>query len=335
MAMNSCKGAEDGTAELTRSPEYWFDDGNIVLVAEGGVGFRVHRGVLVHHSAFFRDLFSLPQPSDDKDMMDGTPVVHVSDTPIDVAHLLRALYNGISLIRHGGERLPFPFVASLLELSHKYDIEALRADMLLRLRSCFCHKYSAFLAQTSFQPVAANDPEQLLRSGLLEIIPSRDAIRAVNLVRLVDERTMLPVALYLCTLLPGARLVSGTTLENGRVATLSPTDLALCIDARTNLVMRRIRAFNTAPASVCRQPTLCAAVLQQMARMTHYQQPSLPCHVLANVDQAPMTSPPGNFLCAQCSAPLVAVSAEFRRSAWAHLPGDLGLDVPEWDAAAA
>lgn len=240
----------------------------------------------------------------------------------------------ISLIRHGGERLPFPFVASLLELAHKYDIEAIRTDMLLRLRSCFCHKYSAFLAQTSFQLVSANDPEHLLRSDLLEVIPSRDAIRAVNLVRLVDERPMLPVALYLCTLLPGAKLVSGTTLENGRVTTLSPADLALCIDARTNLVMRRIRAFNTAPASVCRQPTLCAAVLQQMARMTHYQQPSLPCHVLANVDQAPMTSPPGNFLCAQCSAPLVAVSAEFRRGAWAHLPGDLGLEVPEWDAAA-
>lgn len=251
--------------------------------------------------------------------------------------LQRVLTPGIptSLIRHAGERLPFPFVASLLELAQKYDIEALRADMLLRFRSCFCHKYSTFLAQTSFQPVNANDPEQLLRSDMLEIIPSRDAIRAVNLVRLVDERTMLPVALYLCTLLPGSKLVSGTTLDTGRVATLSPADLALCVDARTSLVMRRIRAFNTVPASVCRQPTLCAAVLQQMARMTHCQQPSLPCHVLANVDQAPMTSPPGNFLCARCSALLVAVSAEFRRSAWAHLPGDLGLEIPEWDAAAA
>ena len=48
-------------ASLVRSEEVWFDDGNIILVAENKA-FRVHRSMLVRHSQVFKDLFELSQP---------------------------------------------------------------------------------------------------------------------------------------------------------------------------------------------------------------------------------------------------------------------------------
>ena len=94
-----------------RHPEFWFADGSIILLA-GDVLFRVHKSFLARHSVVFRDMFSLPQPSQesplpptssgdgkilecsDHEMVDGCAVVRIHDTPGDVASLLYALYDG-------------------------------------------------------------------------------------------------------------------------------------------------------------------------------------------------------------------------------------------------
>jgi len=77
---------------LTRS-DFWFADGNIILVA-GHAAFKVHRGQLERHSDIFRDLFTIPQPQC-QDMVDGCPWVELHDSPADVLHLLSALYDGL------------------------------------------------------------------------------------------------------------------------------------------------------------------------------------------------------------------------------------------------
>lgn len=70
--------------------------------------FRVHKSQLARHSAFFRDLFSLPQPSADSatsasptalqidttNEIEGCPVLRLFDTAEDVENLLMALYDG-------------------------------------------------------------------------------------------------------------------------------------------------------------------------------------------------------------------------------------------------
>lgn len=71
----------------------WFDDGNVILSAEG-VAFKVHRGQLERHSEIFRDLFSLPQPAD-QPTFQGLPIVQLYDSPSDITFLLRALYDGL------------------------------------------------------------------------------------------------------------------------------------------------------------------------------------------------------------------------------------------------
>lgn len=77
---------------FTRDDEFWYKDGSIVLVAQS-VGFRVYRELLVERSAVFRDLFSLPQPSDSQRVC-GCPVVHLSDTTIALKEFLAMLLRG-------------------------------------------------------------------------------------------------------------------------------------------------------------------------------------------------------------------------------------------------
>lgn len=74
---------------LAHHEEFWFDDGNIVLVA-GNTAFRVYRGLLSAHSTVFSDMFEASSPMDGE-TLEGCPVVRLSDSAQDLAHLLKIL----------------------------------------------------------------------------------------------------------------------------------------------------------------------------------------------------------------------------------------------------
>lgn len=139
---------------LTRHPDLWFKDGSVVLRAENTL-FRVHISQLSRHSAFFRDLFSLPQPRiqssisncvdvDEGLQMEGCPVIVLHDSAQDVENLLTALYDGPcvssplpptstnTLHRNFGSNDPRDFIATsgILRLSTKYLIDSLRSKAL-------------------------------------------------------------------------------------------------------------------------------------------------------------------------------------------------------------
>lgn len=85
------KYTEDGDPELTVRSKIWFEDGNVILEAEG-IQFKVHRGILSESSSVFKDMFTLPQPpSMDEELIDGCPIVHLSDTAEEVTYMLEAL----------------------------------------------------------------------------------------------------------------------------------------------------------------------------------------------------------------------------------------------------
>jgi BTB/POZ domain len=72
---------EDTQAQInpTTSPETLdLPDANIIIRSSDLVDFRVHKSVLALASPFFRDLLTLPQPSD-SESVDGLPVVEVSE----------------------------------------------------------------------------------------------------------------------------------------------------------------------------------------------------------------------------------------------------------------
>jgi BTB/POZ domain len=69
----------------------WLDDGNIILQAES-TQFRVVRSILSASSSVFGDMFGIPQP-ENENLVDGCPVVHVSDTADDLHHVLKAVFD--------------------------------------------------------------------------------------------------------------------------------------------------------------------------------------------------------------------------------------------------
>lgn len=75
-----------------RSGDIWYEDGNVILQAED-TQYKVYRGILVKSSSVFHDMFSFPQPpAGDGELIDGCPVVRLSDAAEEVQYVLQALF---------------------------------------------------------------------------------------------------------------------------------------------------------------------------------------------------------------------------------------------------
>jgi len=79
----------ESVPQIKRS-DPWFDDGTVVIQG-GDTQFRAYRGILAVCSPIFHDMFSIPQPTTGEELVDGCPVVHVSDSADDWQYVLRAL----------------------------------------------------------------------------------------------------------------------------------------------------------------------------------------------------------------------------------------------------
>jgi len=78
--------------QVIKRSDLWYEDGNIVLQAES-TQFRVYRGILRDSSSIFDDMLNIPQPAEDQGtLVDGCPVVQLSDSAEDWEHVLKALY---------------------------------------------------------------------------------------------------------------------------------------------------------------------------------------------------------------------------------------------------
>jgi hypothetical protein len=94
------------------------NDADIVLRSSDFVNFRVHKSILASSSQFFKDMFSLPQPSNDE-MVDGLPVVSLSEDGEIVRGLITMLYPISPEVPESYER-----VLALLGAAKKYDMPA-------------------------------------------------------------------------------------------------------------------------------------------------------------------------------------------------------------------
>ena len=77
------------TGTPKRHEHFWFEDGNIVLVAQQ-TAFKVYRGLLVAQSTVFSDMFQA-SCRDESEIFADSPMIHLSDSPHDSAHFLEAL----------------------------------------------------------------------------------------------------------------------------------------------------------------------------------------------------------------------------------------------------
>ena len=83
----------NSTGDPRKRSEYWFQDGNVVLQAEDTL-FRIHRSIISRQSQIFEDMFSMPQvPSQEDELIEGCPVVQLSDTAEDMGNIISLLYD--------------------------------------------------------------------------------------------------------------------------------------------------------------------------------------------------------------------------------------------------
>ena len=73
-----------------RHDKLWFDDGNLILVANKDTAFRVYCGLLAAQSTVFADMLAAAR-SDPSRLVDGCLVLEVYDTPVELAHFLKVI----------------------------------------------------------------------------------------------------------------------------------------------------------------------------------------------------------------------------------------------------
>jgi hypothetical protein len=85
---------------LSSRGDLWFEDGNIILLANpedsdiDALAFKVHRGVLARHSEVFRSMFEGSHPPSNDEKVENCPVIRMHDIPLELSNLLKVLYDG-------------------------------------------------------------------------------------------------------------------------------------------------------------------------------------------------------------------------------------------------
>ncbi|KAK6969106.1 hypothetical protein R3P38DRAFT_3147510 [Favolaschia claudopus] len=120
--------------ELIRAEGLWFEDCGLIIRAENTL-FRISRDFLAVQSPVFKDMLSLPPPKS-TEMIDGCPFVVLPDRAEDVTVFLKALIYYDFFLPHPGYAT-LPTVASVLKMSDKYQVDALRKRALVHLSSAF------------------------------------------------------------------------------------------------------------------------------------------------------------------------------------------------------
>ncbi len=98
----------ENNIDRQQQEELWFSDGNVVLAATTDSTdnvtvklFQVHKSQLARHSKVFEDMFNLEEglePS--SELLQGLPLVHLTDGAGDVKRMLDSIYNPLYVSSH-------------------------------------------------------------------------------------------------------------------------------------------------------------------------------------------------------------------------------------------
>ncbi|KAI9441856.1 hypothetical protein H4582DRAFT_1935428 [Lactarius indigo] len=105
---------------------------DVIIQSSDLVNFRVNKVVLSVSSPFFADMFSLPQPSDtpDNEVVDGLPVMRLSEDAELLNRLLTMLYPVPSAVPDSYDK-----VVELLAACQKYDMAGVQSSIRTEIKS--------------------------------------------------------------------------------------------------------------------------------------------------------------------------------------------------------
>ncbi|KAJ7195430.1 hypothetical protein GGX14DRAFT_376932 [Mycena pura] len=310
----------------------WFDDGNIVLITTSDpTAFRVHRGVLARHSEVFESMFLVPQPTEAVETYDGCQVVRMWDSPLELANLIIALYDGA---KFSNEKLEdFYHVAGILRLATKYFISKLRLEAI------------EYLTQTWSYTLKGHDDmvEAALRAPLVDGLsyPWVHPLHVLNLAKEANVRIIIPSAVYFLSLYTLEDLLRGDHPKLTKVehpsrpsSVLSPSDIkdyTMMFQKRLDLILDFVRSFcgTRTPSTSCSRVQACT---QEFKRLTSRLSRSWvtrtgPLHYMSQAVSDLMVNSRGP--CDACRRAFVQDVTALREKTWNELPSLLGL--PSWE----
>ncbi|KAI0742439.1 hypothetical protein C8Q80DRAFT_1108932, partial [Daedaleopsis nitida] len=312
-----------------RDGEFWYEDGNIILVA-CDVEFRIYKGLLAVHSPIFSDMFNLPQPTptttpDNTHDPTQPAVVHMTDSPEDLRHILRACMprpDSRFVSTTTREKPDFHAISAYARLGHKYEIDHLLNQALEYLKDIYTDDFDKWtnIPKAIFNPHAVRD--------------ATSAISVVNIARLTGCLSILPAALAVCCTLE-ERLVDGFLREDGIRDHLDVADVRHCIRG-----LREIRIASGSatlgaffpypkPGPNCTDVKECSRSWSATADGLHKQFPWL--ITIFPFRTTVFAKPSGvHPICSACIEAVEKQIIEERRKVWRRLPELLGMKVLGW-----
>lgn len=213
----------------------------------------------------------------------------------------------------------FDVVSAVVRLAHKYNVEDVQAQALDALKMWCTDDFKTWCS-TSEDPIDAE---------------FKRAIGVVNIARLTDTPSMLPVAFYHCCALGGG-LRDGWTRRDGTIETCTQEDVWRCLEGRDRLAKESIahlyRVFRPIVSDTCRTLNACTSSLGRIL-----------ARVMVNEDAGSSTLldswaiPINKYtndcpLCADCKQELLDRDIHERQKLWNKLPGIFDLSIDGWGA---
>ncbi|KAI0691716.1 hypothetical protein C8Q76DRAFT_685857 [Earliella scabrosa] len=302
---------------LKSDDEFWLDDGNVILVA-GDTAFRVYRGLLESQSTVFQDMFASSSAIPDESYRD-CPIVHLTDGIEDLRDFLRVLLPRRNRNFYRSSPYSFDEVYAVIRLAHKYNVEDVQAQALDALRTWWTDDFETWCSESDY-PV---DTEMM------------HAIGIVNIARLTDTPSFLPLAFYHCRALGGA-LFDGWTRRDGTVEHVSKEDIRRCLEGRDRLAKASIshlyRIFTPTPNHMCTTYNACTSSLGKILARAMMQEDAGSATLLGSWEGPINDYTDYHPLCAACKQGLLDRDVDERRNLWNKLPGIFDLSIDGWGA---
>ncbi|KZP19781.1 hypothetical protein FIBSPDRAFT_790422 [Athelia psychrophila] len=289
----------------------WYDDGNIVLQAEG-TQWKVHKSILAQNSSVFQDMFSIPQPpSNDTELelVEGCPVVTLSDSAEEVEYVLQAIcqreYVGLE------EALPLPVISAFVRLGTKYDIQKLRIEGKKRIFKEF--------------PADLDHAHSAVRPEWTFVAEPYCWLELVLFARTTGLLCILPHALYgCCQLYTPSQIMGGTPQRDGTMVVLSVADQLACFAGFRAMCTAQAEttyswAYSKHPPASCTSTT-CSPIRQQVINLNFTSSP-----LVIGLQKFPYRS----VLCSACADQAEEMHEAGRAKFWVLLPSLFGL--PPWE----
>ncbi|KAF7341313.1 BTB domain-containing protein [Mycena venus] len=133
----------------------WFSNDSLVVLRAQERVFRVPKSILAARSPVFQSMFEFPQPVSGDDamagadeVMDGSPVIRLHDSPTEVEAFLRAIFDS-NYFMPPPSQTSFSDLLGILRLAQKYDVGYLYKRAVCHLETIYPIELAKVEAGTS------------------------------------------------------------------------------------------------------------------------------------------------------------------------------------------